>query len=124
MASEYTMQFPFTTEKEIFDWETRYLKNLSKKSRDREEVVIDLKEKVETRKTPETPKGYLSQPELRQMARCKDRFVPSKIDKTHRGLLKRLPAGRSISMTIGKNQKAQRNIRCGGVRCVCDPTPL
>ena len=57
MTSQYEMQFPFTTQKEILDWEARYLKNLSERSREREQTVIDLKEKVETRKTPETPKA-------------------------------------------------------------------
>ena len=90
MTSEYDMQFPFTTRKEILDWEARYLKNLSEKSRDREQVVIDLKEKVETRKTPETPEGYLSQSELRQMAKWKDRFVASKIDKNPPGLIEKI----------------------------------
>ena len=90
MTSEYEMQFPFTTRKEILDWEARYLKNLSEKSRDREQAVIDLKEKVETRKTPETPEGYLSQSELHQMAKWKDRFVPSKIDKNPPGLIEKI----------------------------------
>ena len=76
--------------KEILHWEARYLKNLSEKSRDREQAVIVLKEKVETRKTPETPEDYLSQPELRQMAKWKDRFVPSKIDKNPPGLIEKI----------------------------------
>ena len=90
MTSAYKMQFPFTTQKKILHWEARYLKNLSEKSRDREQAVIVLKEKVETRKTPETPEGYLSQPELRQMAKWKDRFVPSKIDKNPLGLIEKI----------------------------------
>ena len=61
MTSEYEMQFPFTTKKEILDWEARYLKNQSERRQHQEQAVIDLKEKVETRKTPETPEGYLSQ---------------------------------------------------------------
>ena len=97
MTSEYEMQFPFTTQKEILDWEARYLKNLSEKSRDQEQAVIDLKEKVLTRKTPETPEGYLSQPELRQMAKWKDRFVPSKIDKNPPGLIERI-TGEAFSL--------------------------
>lgn len=90
MTSEYEMQFPFTTQKEILDWEARYLKNLSEKSRDREQAVIDLKEKVETRKSPKTPEGYLRQSELRQVAKWKDRFVPSKIDKNPPGLIEKI----------------------------------
>ena len=61
----YEMLFPFTTQQEILDWEACYLKDQSEKRRDQEQVVIDLKERVATRKTPETPKGYLSQSELR-----------------------------------------------------------
>ena len=84
------MQFPFTTQNEIRNWEARYLKNQSKRRRDQEQAVIDLKEKVETRKTPETPQGYLSQSELRQMAKWKDRFIPSKIDKNRSGLIEKI----------------------------------
>ena len=90
MTSQYKMQFPFTTQKEIFDWEARYLKDQSEKRQDQEQTVITLKEKVETRKTPETPQGYLSQPELRQMAKWKDRFVPNKIDKNSPGLIEKI----------------------------------
>lgn len=90
MASEYEMQFPFTTQKEILDWEARYLKNQSERHQEQEQAVIDLKKKVETRKTPETPEGYLSQSELLQMAKWKDRFVPSKIDKNPRGLIEQI----------------------------------
>ena len=97
MTSQYKTQFPFTTQKEILDWEARYLKNLSERSRDREQAVIDLKEKVETRKTPETPQGHLSQSELRQMAKWKDRFVPSKIDKNPQGLIEKI-TGEAFSL--------------------------
>ena len=90
MTSAYNMQFSFTTQKEIRNWEARYLKNLSEKSRAREQTIIALKEKVETRKTPETPQGYLSQPELRQLAKWKDRFVPSKIDQNPQGLIEKI----------------------------------
>ena len=90
MTSQYEMQFPFTTQKEILHWEARYLKNQSEMRRDQEQAVIALKEKVETRKTPETPEGYLSQPELRQMAKWKDRFVPSKIDKNPPGFIEKI----------------------------------
>ena len=90
MTSEYEMQFPFTTQKEILDWETRYIEDQSEKRQGEEQAVIDLKEKVETRKTPETPEGYLSQSELRQMAKWKDRFVPSKIDQNPPGLIEKI----------------------------------
>ena len=90
MTSQYEMQFPFATQKEILHWEARYLKNLSERSRDREQAVIALKEKVETRKTPDTPQGYLSQSELRQMGKWKDRFIPSKIDKNPPGVIEKI----------------------------------
>ena len=45
MTSEYEMQFPFTNQKEILDWETRYLEDQSEKRRDQEQAVIDLKKK-------------------------------------------------------------------------------
>ena len=57
MTSQYEMQFPFTTQKEILHWRRAILKI------------------------------YLSQPELRQIAKWKDRFVPSKIDKNPPGLI-------------------------------------
>ena len=86
----YEMLFPFTTQQEILDWEACYLKDQSEKRRDQEQAVIDLKERVATRKTPETPEGYLSESELRQMAKWKDRFVPSKIDQNPTGLIEQI----------------------------------
>ena len=90
MTAEQQMLFPFTKKDEILHWAARYLKNLSERSRDREQAVIALKEKVETRKTPETPQGYLNQSELRQMAKWKDRFIPSKIDKNPPGVIEKI----------------------------------
>ena len=90
MTSTYDMHFPFTTQNEIRNWEARYLNDQSPRRRDQEQAVIDLKERVETRRTPETPEGYLSQSELRQMAKWKDRFVPSKIDKNPPGLIEQI----------------------------------
>ena len=90
MTSAYKMHFPFTTRNEIRNWEARYLNDQSPRRRDQEQAVIDLKERVETRRTPETPQGYLSQSELCQMAKWKDRFVPSKIDKNPPGLIEQI----------------------------------
>ena len=84
------MHFPFTTQNEIRNWQTRYLKDQSPRRRDQEQAVINLKEKVEIRKTPETPQGYLSRSELHQMAKWKDRFVPSKIDRNPSGLIEKI----------------------------------
>ena len=90
MTSAYEMHFPFTTQNEIRNWEARSLNDQSPRRRDQEQAVIDLKERVETRRTTETPEGYLSQSELRQMAKWKDRFVPSKIDKNPPGLIEKI----------------------------------
>ena len=97
MTSEYKMQFPFTTQKEILAWEARYIGDQSEKRQYQEQAVIALKEKVLTRKTPETPQGYLSQPELRQMAKWKDRFIPSKIDRNSPGLIENI-TGEAFSL--------------------------
>lgn len=93
----YEMLFPFTTQKEILDWEACYIEDQSEKRGDQEQAVIDLKERVATRQTPETPEGYLSQPELRQMGKWKDRFVPSKIDKNPPGLIEKI-TGEAFSL--------------------------
>ena len=106
MTSQYKMQFPFTTQKEILDWEARYLKDQSEKRQDQEQTVITLKEKVETRKTPETPQGYLIQSELRQMAKWKDRFVPSKINKNPPGLIEKI-TGEAFSLNDDWEKKSK-----------------
>ena len=90
MASKYKMQFPFTIQKEILAWEARYIGDQSEKRQYQEQAVIDIKEQVTTRKTPETPQGSLSKPELLQMAKWKDRFVPSKIDKNPPGFIEKI----------------------------------
>lgn len=90
MCSADAMQFPFTTRQEILDWEARYLNAQSERRRDQEQAVIDLKESVETHRTPQTPEGYLSQSELHQMAKWKDRFVPRLIDRNPPGVIERI----------------------------------
>ena len=90
MVAADETQFPFTTRQEILDYEARYLNDQRESRQDQEQAVIDLKEEVEARKTPETPEGYLSQSELRQMAKWKDRFVPSRIDQNLPGLIERI----------------------------------
>ena len=92
MTSQYEMQFPFTTQREILHWEACYIEGQSEKRQRQEQAVIDLKENVETRKTPATPEGYLSQSELHQMAKWKDRFVPSKIDNNPPGHVEKITA--------------------------------
>ena len=90
MPSEYRMQFPFTTREEILYWSRCYIEGQSEKRQRQEQAVIDIKDNVEGRRTPETPEGYLSQSELRQMAKWKHRFTPSKIDENRHGLIERI----------------------------------
>ena len=92
MTSQYEMQFPFTSRQEILDWKARYIEVLSEKRQDQEQAVIDIKEKVETRKTPETPQGYLCHSELWKMAKWKHHFTPSKIDENPPGLIEKITA--------------------------------
>ena len=47
MTSQYKMQFPFTTKKEILDWEARYLEGLSEKYQRLEPDVIKFKDIIE-----------------------------------------------------------------------------
>ena len=90
MTSQYEMQFPFTSRQEILDWKVHYIEVLSKKRQNQEQAVIDIKKKVETRKTPETPQGYLCHSELWDMAKWKHHFTPSKIDKNCPGYIKEI----------------------------------
>lgn len=73
MTSAHIMQLPFTTEKEILDWEARYLKNLSENRIVLEAAVIGFEKNVSER-------GYLRKAELRQMGQWKDHRLPSKLD--------------------------------------------
>ena len=88
MASEYEMQFPFTTQKEILDWETRYIEGQSAKRQDLEKNVIGIAEEIMSRQTDETPGGYLLEAELREMAKWKSRFTASKLDPNPLGRIK------------------------------------
>ena len=73
MPSAHIMQLPFTTPKEILDWEARYLKNLSENRHGLEQTVIGFRESVSER-------GYLLEVELREMVHWKDHRLPSKLD--------------------------------------------
>ena len=85
MASEYEMQFPFTTRKEIIDWEAYYLKNQSKNRYVLEAAVISFRESVSER-------GYLRKAELRQMGQWKDHRLPSKLDPNPPGRIENVTA--------------------------------
>jgi len=87
MISQYEMRFPFTSQKEILDWEAYYINDLSEKSQSREQAVIDLEKEVKGRVKPDTPKGYLCKTELLQMAQWKSHYTPSKIDRNPVGLI-------------------------------------
>ena len=90
MTSEYEMQFPFTTQEEILDWEARYIEDQSEKRQRQEQAVIDIEKAVKARKTLDTPGGYLLKDELQEMGKWKDRFVPSKIDQNPPGLIEKI----------------------------------
>ena len=72
MTVHYEMLFPFTIKDEILYWEARYIKAQKKERQDQEKAVRKIKDSVDA-------KGYLTQPELMEMARWKDRFAPSNI---------------------------------------------
>lgn len=72
------MQFPFTTQKEILDWEARYLKKQSKNRHSLEQTVIGFSKNV-------LADGYLREAELRKMAQWKSHFTPSKLDPNPTG---------------------------------------
>ena len=81
MNSQYEMQCPFTSQREILYWENRYIEAQSEKRRELERTVIGFKQNVLFRLSRETPKGYLLKTELLEMGGWKQRFVPSKIDQ-------------------------------------------
>ena len=81
MSTQHEMRLPFTTKKEILDWEAYYKESQNRTRQELEASVIGFRKKVSERQTNETPGGYLCHSELREMARWKDRFVPSKIDE-------------------------------------------
>ena len=78
MPSAHIMQLPFTTKKEILDWETRYLKKQSKNRQVLEAAVIGFSKNVSER-------GYLRKAELRVMGQWKDHRLPSKLDENQLG---------------------------------------
>ena len=85
MSSAHLMQLPFTTEKEILDWEALYLKKQSKNRQVLEVAVIGFRENVSER-------GYLRKTELRVMGQWKDHRLPSKLDPNPPGRIEHLTA--------------------------------
>ena len=85
MTAERKMLFPFTTRKEIIDWEAYYLKNQSKNRYVLEAAVISFRESVSER-------GYLRKAELRQIGQWKDHRLPSKLDPNPPGRIENVTA--------------------------------
>ena len=92
MTSQCKMLFPFTTQKEICDWETCYNKAQTVNRRGKEQTVINLQKKVEARQTQETPGGYLLRNELKVMAGWKHHTLPSKIKENSPECVKKITA--------------------------------
>ena len=92
MTSQYEMQFPFTTQREILHWEACYIEGQSERRQRQEQAVIDIKENVQSRETSETPGGYLLTSELRETAQWKSHYLPSKIDKNTAGDIETITA--------------------------------
>ena len=90
MASEYEMQFPFTTQKEILDWEACYIDGQTEKRQRQEQAVIEIEKAVKARKTLDTPGGYLLKDELQEMGKWKHRALPSHIDKNPPGHVEKI----------------------------------
>ena len=81
MNSQYEMQFPFTSQKEILDWENRYIEDQSEERRELEQTVIGFKQNVQSRVSYERPNGYLLKTELLKMGEWKHCDLPSIMDR-------------------------------------------
>ena len=85
MTSQYEMLFPFTNQKEILDWATRYTKDQSPKRQSQEEDVRKIKGSVED-------KGYLTKCELMEMGLWKRHTLPSLIENNPDGHVEKITA--------------------------------
>ena len=85
MTSQYEMQFPFTTKKEILYWETRYIDAQKPERQHQEEDVRKIKCSVED-------KGYLTKCELMEMARWKRQTLPSQMVNNPVGHVEKITA--------------------------------
>ena len=92
MNSQYEMQFPFTSQREILDWENRYIEDQSEKRQRIEQTVIGFKQEIQSRFSRETPNGYLLKTELSEMGQWKHRTLPSKINQNPEGFIERITA--------------------------------
>ena len=85
MTSQYEMLFPFTTQKEILDWATRYTKDQSPKRQSQEEDVLKIKCSV-------ADKGYLTKCELMEMGGWKRHTLPSQMVNNPVGHVEKITA--------------------------------
>ena len=79
MSTQHEMRLPFTTKKEILDWEAYYKEKQNQTRQELEASVIGFRENVLDRQKSKTPHGYLLESELLEMAKWKDHRLPSKI---------------------------------------------
>lgn len=69
MSTQHEMQLPFTTKKEILDWEAYYKESQNPTRQELEVSVIGFRENGSER-------GFLFKSELLEMTRWKARFAP------------------------------------------------
>ena len=81
MTSQHEMMLPFTTKKEILDWEKCYTDALTGAQRLVEEYLIGLKDTVRERKTSEKPGGYLLYHEFWDLFNWKLKRKPRSLKK-------------------------------------------
>ena len=81
MASQHEMILPFTTKKEILDWEKCYTDDQTGAQRLVEEYLIGLKDTVRERKTPEKTGGYLLYDEFYDLFNWKLKREPRSLEK-------------------------------------------
>ena len=93
MTLQYEMQCPFTTQREILDWENRYIEDQSEERQRIEQTVIGFKQEVQSRVSRERPNGYLLKTELSELGQwLKNRFLPSNINNNPDGVIERITA--------------------------------
>ena len=92
MTAERKMLFPFTNKDEILYWATLYTKDQTPKRQRQEEDVRKIREKVEARKEPETPGGYLTKCELMEMGDWKRHTLRSQMVNNPVGHVEKITA--------------------------------
>ena len=120
MTSQYEMLFPFTNQKEILDWATRYTKDQTPKRQRQEEDVRKIREKVEARKEPETPGGYLTKNELMEMGDWKRHTLRSQMVNNPVGHVEKITA-EVFSLDDDWEKLEKLMDRCEGLHGVGQP---